>query len=78
MSGYEQEGEKPFISQIRFSADHSNQCDFIGTHFHEVHAPICEFFTYSIKNVAFILLYVALWDYGRIHQAFSMYLSGGF
>lgn len=43
------------ISQIKFSADGSIQCYFICIHLYGVHMPICEIFTYFIKNFAFIL-----------------------
>lgn len=39
--------ERPYITRIRFGADLSNQCFFIGSCFYEAHMSIFEFFTFS-------------------------------
>lgn len=39
--------ERPYITWIRFGADLSNQCFFIGSCFYEAHMSIFEFFTFS-------------------------------
>lgn len=39
--------ERPYITRIRFGADLSNQCYFIGSRFYEAHMSIFEFFTFS-------------------------------
>lgn len=64
----QQERELPYISWIRFGADLGNQWYFIGTRFYETHMSIFVFFTFWMKHLAFILWYVALRDYGEIHQ----------